>query len=114
MDTTSSLGRRIGATTSRRAELSRKAFRLALAAGALFALSGCVTVPEFQALRRKVDALEKGGGHAPADDWGTVGKTTSTTGPSSSGNRLADLDAEVNSLRDEVSRLKGEVDSLKK
>jgi tol-pal system protein YbgF len=94
--------------------LSGKAFRLAIAAGTLIALSGCVTVPEFQALRRKVDQLEKGGhaGGGSADDW-TANKSTSG-GPAPSGNRLADLDAEVTSLRDEVARLQGEIDSLRK
>ena len=93
--------------------MSGKALRRALAAASLLALSGCVTVPEFQALRRKVDALEKGGGgHGASDDWGKTGSSGSAAG--SSGNRLADLDAEVSSLRDEVSRLQGEVDGLKK
>ena len=87
--------------------MSGKAVRRALAAVSLLALSGCVTVPEFQALRRKVDALEKGG-HT-SDEWGKAGSTGAP-----SGNRLADLDAEVTSLRDEVSKLHGEVDSLKK
>jgi TolA-binding protein len=90
--------------------LSAKAFRLAIAAGALLALSACVTVPEFQALRRKVDQLEKGG--RTADEWG--GKPASGAGPAPSGTRLADLDAEVTSLRDEVGRLQGEVDVLRK
>jgi tol-pal system protein YbgF len=92
--------------------LSGKALRRAIAAASLLALSGCVTVPEFQALRRKVDALEKGGGHGASDDWGKTGSSGSAGG--SSGNRLADLDAEVTSLRDEVSKLQGEVDGLKK
>jgi tol-pal system protein YbgF len=95
--------------------LSAKALRRLLAAASIFALSGCVTVPEFQALRRKVDALEKGG-HASAqagDDWSkTSSSSSSSAAPSSS--RLADLDAEVSSLRDEVSRLQGEIDALKK
>jgi tol-pal system protein YbgF len=94
--------------------LSAQAFRRAIAAGTLLALSGCVTVPEFQALRRKVDQLEKGG-HAggSADDWsGKAGTSGGAT--AASGNRLADLDAEVTSLRDEVGRLQGEVDSLRK
>ncbi len=90
--------------------MSAKAFRLAIAAGALLALSACVTVPEFQALRRKVDQLEKGG--RTADDWG--GKPASGGSAAPSGSRLADLDAEVTSLRDEVGRLQGEVDLLKR
>jgi tol-pal system protein YbgF len=90
--------------------LSAKAFRLAVAASTLLALSGCVTVPEFQALRRKVEQLEKG--HAASDDWG--GKPPSGSAAAPTGNRLADLDAEVTALRDEVSRLQGEVDALKK
>lgn len=91
--------------------MSARAFRLAAAAGALVALSGCVTVPEFQVLRRRVESLEKGGQGGSADDW-TGKPATSSTVPS--GNRLADLDAEVTSLRDEVARLKGEVETLKK
>jgi tol-pal system protein YbgF len=91
--------------------LSAKAFRLVVAAGTLLALCGCVTVPEFQALRRKVEQLEKGGHGASADDWG--GKPAAG-GAAPSGNRLADLDAEVTSLRDEVARLQGEVDTLRK
>lgn len=95
--------------------MSGKAFRLAIAAGTLIALSGCVTVPEFQALRRKVDQLEKGGhaGGGSADDW-TTGKSTSGGAAPNSSSRLADLDAEVTSLRDEVARLQGEIDSLRK
>ncbi|HTO54675.1 MAG TPA: tol-pal system protein YbgF [Myxococcota bacterium] len=95
--------------------MSATALRRLLAAASIFALSGCVTVPEFQALRRKVDALEKGG-HASAqasDEWSKASSTSSSS-TQSSGNRLADLDAEVSSLRDEVSRLQGEVDALKK
>ncbi|MFI5314707.1 MAG: tol-pal system protein YbgF [Myxococcota bacterium] len=95
--------------------MSAQAFRRAVAAGTLLALSGCVTVPEFQALRRKVDQLEKGGhgtGAASADDWGGKSPAAGSAGGSSS--RLADLDAEVTSLRDEVGRLQGEVDSLRK
>jgi len=87
------------------------AFRLAVAAGVLVALSGCVTVPEFQVLRRRVDSLEKGGPSGSADDW--TGKPAAGGAPLSS-SRLADLDAEVTSLRDEVARLKGEVETLKK
>src|SRR5262245_11358555 len=110
--TTSWLGPRTGATTSKRAELSARAFRRALAATALLTLCGCVTVPEFQALRRRVDAVEKGKG-AGGDDW--AGKSgAATSGSSGGGSRLADLDAEVAALHDEVGRLQGEVDSLKK
>jgi len=94
--------------------LSAQAFRRAIVAGTLLALCGCVTVPEFQALRRKVDQLEKGGRTgASADDWG--GKTSSSEGGAApTGSRLADLDAEVSSLRDDVARLQGEIDSLRR
>ncbi len=90
--------------------MNARAFSRALAAAALLALCSCVTVPEFQALRRKVDQLEKGksGG---GDEWdGKSGSGGAPAAPS----RLADLDAEVASLHDEVGRLQGEVDSLKK
>jgi tol-pal system protein YbgF len=90
--------------------LSAKAFRLVIAAGTL-ALFGCVTVPEFQALRRKVDQLEKG--NRAADEWGSK-PTSGGNSAAPSGSRLADLDAEVTSLRDEVSRLQGEIDALRK
>src|SRR5262245_23468660 len=96
--TTSWLGPRTGATTSKRAELSARAFRRALAAAALLALCGCVTVPEFQALRRKVDALEKGKGGG-GDDWAAGGKDGAA-----GGSRLADLDAEISQLHEEVGR----------
>jgi len=97
--------------------LSAKAFRLAVAAGTLLALSGCVTVPEFQSLRRRVDQIEKGGGAhgggAAEGDWAKAsGGSTSSSG--ASGSRLADLDAEVQSLRDEVSKLQGDVQSLQR
>ena len=90
--------------------MSGKLLRRGLAAVSLLALSGCVTVPEFQALRRKVDALESRGGGKGSDDWSKSG----ASGGAASGNRLADLDAEVTSLRDEVAKLQGEVDALKK
>jgi len=90
--------------------LSAKALRLALA---LLALSGCVTVPEFQSLRRRVDTLEKGGGGhggSSSDEWAKASGSASSSAPSSS--RLADLDAEVSTLRDQVNRLQGDVESL--
>ena len=86
-----------------------------LAVAALVALCGCVTAPEFQNLRRRVDVLEKG--KAGGDEWaksGSSGTSSATAGGGSDGSRLADLDAEVSSLHDEVGRLQGEVDSLKK
>ena len=96
--------------------MSAAAFRLALAAGTLLALSGCVTVPEFQSLRRRVDAMEKG--HASSDEWskasGSSGASGSPGSAAPSGSRLADLDAEVSSLRDEVGKLQGEIDSLQR
>src|SRR5574338_1162910 len=110
--TTSWLGPRTGATTSKRAELSGRAFR-ALAAVSLLALCGCVTVPEFQALRRKVDALEKG--KSGGDEWASSPPAGAAGGSgAAAGSRLADLDAEVGSLRDEVGRLQGEIDALKR
>ncbi len=97
------LGQRTAATTSKLAELSGAGLRSAFALGALLLLGACVTVPEFQALRNDVEKLKSGSAPA-ADDWG--GKQTS-------GNRVAELGAEVESLRDEVSRLQGEVSALK-
>jgi tol-pal system protein YbgF len=96
--------------------LRAQAFRRAIAAGTLLALSGCVTVPEFQALRRKVDQLEKGGGGstASADDWSSTKTSSGGAATGGSSSRLADLDAEVASLRDEVARLQGDVDSLRR
>src|SRR5882672_5485770 len=91
--TTSWLGQRTGATTSKRAELSARAFRRALAAGTLLALCGCVTVPEFQALRRKVDQLEKGKGGG--DEWTAKSGSAASGSAAPGGSRLADLDAEV-------------------
>jgi tol-pal system protein YbgF len=96
--------------------LSAKAFRLAVAAGTLLALSGCVTVPEFQSLRRRVDQIEKGGGAhgggAAEGEWAKASGGGASSG--TSGSRLADLDAEVQSLRDEVSKLQGDVQSLQR
>ena len=92
--------------------MSERAFR-ALAVVSLLALGGCVTPPEFQVLRKRVDALEKGKG--TGDEWAKTGSAAmSTQGSSGGGSRLADLDAEVSSLHDEVGRLQGEIDSLKK
>jgi tol-pal system protein YbgF len=86
--------------------LSGAGLRSAFALGAFLLLCGCVTVPEFQALRNDVDKLKRGAAATtPAsDDWG---------GKSASGNRVAELGAEVEALRDEVSRLQGEVSTLK-
>jgi tol-pal system protein YbgF len=87
--------------------LTRTAFGRALAGLACVALCGCVTVPEFQILRKRVTALEQGGApQRAAEGWDTKGAP--------SGNRLADLDAEVQGLRDDVARLRGEVDELRK
>jgi tol-pal system protein YbgF len=78
--------------------------------GALFVLCGCVTVPEFQSLRRDVDQLKKGRGSAPAADaWDGNGKPG--TG---SGNRLAEQGAEIEALHAEVASLRGEVEALRK
>jgi len=56
-----------------------------------------------------VEQLEKG--KSGGDEWdGKSGSGGTPAAPS----RLADLDAEVASLHDEVGRLQGEVDSLKK
>ena len=60
----------------------------------------CVTVPEFQALERKVDALERG-------DIGTPG------GSGSEGERIADLGVEVAALEREVAKLRGAVEEAK-
>ena len=85
--------------------------RSALSIGALFLLCACVTVPEFQSLKRDVDQLKKGKGSAPAaDSWGNNGKP----GTTSSGNRLAEQGAEIDALHVEVAVLRGEVEALKK
>lgn len=86
----------------------RKALiRGALSLGALTLLCACVTVPEFQTLRRDVDKLKQSKGSASGtDDWG--GK------PGAGGSRLADLGAEVDGLRAEIAQLRGELDSLRK
>ncbi len=72
------------------------ALRVWLAAGALAMATGCVTVPEFQAVRRDVDALKKGGG-----------------GGGSPSARLADMGAEINSLHEEVANLRGEIEEAR-
>jgi len=105
--TTSLPGPRIAATTSKSADLGRAAIRSALSFGALLLLCACVTVPEFQTLRRDVDQLKKGKGGAPtADAWG--GKA------GASGNRLADQGAEIEALQAEVAELRGEIEALRK
>ncbi|MGH7290758.1 MAG: hypothetical protein ACREJT_06085, partial [Myxococcota bacterium] len=87
----------------------RKAlFRGALSLGAVTLLCACVTVPEFQSLRSDVDKLKQSKGSASStDDWGG-GK------PGSSGNRLADLGAQVDGLQAEIAQLRGELESLRK
>ncbi len=82
--------------------------RSALSLGALCLLCACVTVPEFQSLRRDVDQLKKGKGSAPAaDSWG--GKPGAT-----GGNRLAEQGAEIDALHAEVAELRGELEALRK
>jgi len=86
--------------------LGLAACRSALSLGALFLLCACVTVPEFQSLRRDVDQLKKGKGSAPAADaWG--GK------PGAGGNRLAEQGAEIEALQAEVAQLRGEIETLR-
>lgn len=88
--------------------MGRAALRLALSLGALSVLCACVTVPEFQSLRRDVEKLKKGGGSAPAaaDSW--AGK------PAPAGDRLAEQGAEIEELQAEVARLRGEVETLRR
>lgn len=81
----------------------RASLRSALALAALLFFCACVTVPEFQALQDEVARLKKNSA-PPADGWG---------GKQPPGNRVADLSADVDSLRDEVARLQGEVAALK-
>jgi tol-pal system protein YbgF len=84
--------------------------RSALSIGALFLLCACVTVPEFQSLKRDVDQMKKGKHSAPAaDSWGSDGKSGT-----SGGNRLAEQGAEIDALHAEVAELRGEVEALKK
>jgi tol-pal system protein YbgF len=84
--------------------------RSALSFGALFLLCACVTVPEFQSLKRDVDQMKKGKGGAPAaDSWDGAGK--SGTG---SGNRLAEQGAEIDALTAEVAQLRGELEALRR
>jgi tol-pal system protein YbgF len=85
--------------------LNGAGLRSAVALGAFLLLCGCVTPQEFHVLRSDVDKLKRGAGAEPAaDEWG---------GKSASGNRVAELGAEVEALRDEVSRLQGELSALK-
>ena len=87
--------------------MGRAAFRRALSLGALLLLCSCVTVPEFQSLRRDVDQLKKGKSSAPAADaWG--GKA------GASGNRLAEQGAEIEALQAEVAQLRGELEALRR
>ncbi len=87
--------------------MGRAGFRRALSLGALLLLSACVTVPEFQSLRRDVDQLKKGKSSTPAADaWG--GKS------GSSGNRLAEQGAEIEALQAEVADLRGEIELLRR
>ena len=84
--------------------------RSALSLGALFLLCACVTVPEFQSLRRDVDQLKKGKGSAPAaDSWGSNGKPSA-----SGGNRLAEQGAQIDALQAEVAELRGQVEALQR
>jgi tol-pal system protein YbgF len=88
--------------------LRRAFFRGALSLGAVTLLCACVTVPEFQSLRRDVDKLKQGKGSASGtDDWG--GKPGAN-----SSSRLADLGAEVDGLQEEIAQLRGELDALRK
>jgi tol-pal system protein YbgF len=92
--------------------LGRAAFRRALSIGALLLLCACVTVPEFQSLRRDVEQLKKSKGSAPAADaWS--GKPGSS-GTGASGNRLAEQGAEIEALHAEVAELRGELEALRK
>ncbi|MEX2206344.1 MAG: tol-pal system protein YbgF [Myxococcota bacterium] len=84
--------------------------RSALSLGALFLLCACVTVPEFQSLKRDVDQLKKGKGGAPsADSWGSDRKPSG-----SASTRLAEQGAEIDALHAEVAELRGEIEALKK
>jgi tol-pal system protein YbgF len=84
--------------------------RSALSLGALLLLCACVTVPEFQSLKRDVDQMKKGkGGASAADSWDGAGKSGS-----GSGNRLAEQGAEIDALHAEVAQLRGELEALRK
>jgi len=87
--------------------LGRAAFRRALSQSALLLLCACVTVPEFQSLRRDVEQLQKGKGSGPtADAWGSKS--------GAGGNRLAEQGAEIDALQAEVARLRGELETLRR
>ena len=84
--------------------------RSALSLGALLLLCACVTVPEFQSLKRDVDQMKKGKSSAPAaDSWDGAGKSSG-----SSGSRLADQGAEIDALQAEVAQLRGELEALRR
>ena len=84
--------------------------RRALSLGALCLLCACVTVPEFESLRKDVDQLKKGKGGAPAaDSWDNNGKPGA-----GGGNRLAEQGAEIDALRAEIAELRGEVEALQR
>ena len=86
--------------------MGRAALRFALSLGALSLLCACVTVPEFQSLRRDVEKLKRSGGSAPAraDSWADK--------PAPAGDRLAEQGAEIDELQAEVARLRGEIETL--
>ena len=88
--------------------MGRAALRFALSLGALSLLCACVTVPEFQSLRRDVETLKRGGASAPAaaDSWADK--------PAPAGDRLAEQGAEIDELQAEVARLRGEIETLRR
>ena len=73
--------------------MGRAALRFALSLGALSLLCACVTVPEFQSLRRDVEKLKRSGGSAPAgaDSWADK--------PAPAGDRLAEQGADASPTR---------------